>query len=311
MDKSSLRATLPHLSHINSWNLLRHLLLAEGRIETSPVFQREIGRPPIWQRAATWMSRATGALLVSSGLVCYFSVLLVFYMKNLLILLIPLLGSWSLIVILTVAPLIAEERAQQTWDLLRTTPLGVSDLLLSKTGGALWWLRDMLRLLMSGLVVIAMIIATLSFVLSSINMSESSAQLPLTVTCMAGLLLPIVTASLFMADRTQFFVLTVLAALAASATTRNVRNAISGGLAATFVVWLVDLVFVGIAFQLYNETDVVWNLLSAGALGPVVGFMGVLKIKELILASAVTLGAREVLVYSLWRWTLHAARQQI
>lgn len=293
---------------LTSWEILRHLVLLGADAYTNPIFQRELTRPPIWQTAAVWMSRATGVMLVVSGLTCYVSVLMVFYLKNLLILLIPALAMWALLLAITLAPTVAQERDQRTWDVLRATPFALADLLLSKASGALWWLRPVLRLLVGMMVLVAAGIGLVSLLMSSAGLNDNPLDLPPTVMCLGTLVAPATVAALFVADRMQFFVLSVLATLAASASTGNVRSAMSSALTVLFAVWLSDIAVAALLIRFRFDTGLGWDMLSVSALGPIAGYLGRLTLNQLVLAGAATLVLREGLVVALWRWTLRAAQ---
>lgn len=290
---------------MSSWKLLRHLIAFWSAVD-NPIFMRETRRLPVWHDIYTRISRATGLALMLGGLGCYLSTLLVFYLNNLLILLVPFLLFWTLMLGLTLAPTVVEEREQRTWDTLRTTPLTIETILLGKMGGALWWLRDVIRVVSGLLILVAAGIGLVSLVLAPANTSDSLPQ----VLCAAAIVLPLLSSALFVIDRAQQFVLTVVAALAAGTTARSVRIALASSSAAAFGVWLAD---VGIAVVLISfqpqriATTSLSELVGLLTLGPMAGYLTRLPLHTTALYVALTLISREIAIRLLWRWTIRAA----
>jgi len=290
---------------MSSWKLLRHLIVFWSAVD-NPVFMRETRRLPVWHDVYTRISRATGLALMLGGLGCYLSTLLVFYLNNLLILLVPFLLFWTLMLGLTLAPAVVEEREQRTWDTLRTTPLTIETILLGKMGGALWWLRDVIRAVSGLLILVAAGIGLVSLVLAPANTRNDLPQF----LCAAAIVLPLASASLFVIDRAQQFVLTVMAALAAGTTARSVRLALASASAAAFGVWLAD---VGVAVVLISvqpqriATTSLSELVGLLTLGPMAGYLTRLPLGTTALYVALTLISREVAIRILWRWTVRAA----
>jgi len=294
---------------LTSWLIMNHLLLVDEQTQANPIFQRELTRPPIWQVATEWILRATGTLLVVSGITCYLSVLLVFYLQNFLVLLIPIFGLWGLVLTITLAPTVAQERDRQTWDTLRTVPLSLSEVVLGKAGGALWWLRSLLRLLMSLLVIVAVIMGMVSLFFTSASLENMSLDVPPSVLCLGALVIPFVVACMFIIDRVQFFVLSALAVLAASASTSNIRSAIATGLGVLFAVWLADVGVAALLLRLKPGPGLGSDLLSVAALGPLAGYLGRFDNNMVVLAGVFNIILREGAIMLIWRWTLRAAQR--
>jgi ABC-type Na+ efflux pump permease subunit len=290
---------------MSSWRLLQHLIVFWNAVD-NPIFMRETRRLPVWHDVYTRISRATGLALMLGGLGCYLSTLLVFYLNNLLILLVPFLFFWTLLLGLTLAPTVVEEREQRTWETLRTTPLTIETILLGKMGGALWWLRDVIRAVSGLLLLVAAGIGLVSLVLAPAN---STASLP-HVLCAAAVALPLISAAAFVIDRAQQFVLTVVAALAAGTSARSVRIALAASSTAALGVWLAD---VGVAVLLISfqpqqiATTSLSELVGLLTLGPMAGYLTRLSIGTTVLYVTLTLVAREVAIRLLWHWTIRAA----
>jgi hypothetical protein len=295
---------------MSSWKLLRHLIFFWTSIE-NPVFLRETNRPPVWHSIYQRLTQATGLALTLGGLACYLATLLVFFLNNLLILLVPVLGFWMLLTGLTLAPIIVGERENRTWETLRTTPMNTEAILLGKAGGALWWQRDMIRVMIGLLLLFAVGIGLISLLLVP-TADEPTGNVPSYLLCSAAVILPILIAVLFVIDRAQQFVLTTVSILAASAATKSSRLAMSASTVMAFVLWLLDIGVAGtlLALQpdrvtLTTQTD--W--LALATLGPVVGYLSELTPGKMVVYVGGTLLVRELLVRWLWRFTVVRAEQ--
>lgn len=296
---------------MTSWQLLRHLTAFWNALD-NPVFLRETEHPPIWHGAYARLSRMTGLSLVFGGMLCYGGMLLVLYLHNLLILMLPLLFAWTILVGLTLAPVIVAEREKGTWVVLRTTPLSMESIVLGKASGALWWMSDLLHLMVALLLLAAMGIGLLSLVITPTDTSGTPSGVPGELLCAATLLVPLGTAVVFVMDRAQQFVLTALAALAASATSHNGRSAMAAASMATLITWWADVGLAVALLALYPDRMSVigtGQLLSLAALGPLVGYLAAFSIEKTILLLLGTLLLRELAVRAMWRWTLYAARE--
>lgn len=301
-----MHALLRRVRATTSWSLLSYLITFE-EARSNPVFVRETARRPIWQGAVVRLRRATGALLALSGAGCYVTVILIFYLRNLLVLLIPVLVLWTMLLVLTLAPIIAQERAQRTWETLRTTPVPVDYLVLGKASGALWWLRDLIRLLGGAVVLASLGVGLVSMVLSSSESNSNPYGIPAILLCMGALLLPVVTAGLFIMDRAQQFLLIILAGVSVSAASHSARGAILTTSGVVFTVWLLDLAFPALVLASQGSGSLVSSFLALGTLGPVVGYVSTFSLTEALGISVLTLLLRELAVYGLWRWTVRSA----
>jgi hypothetical protein len=297
---------LPSLG-MTSWKLLHHLIVFWSHIE-NPLFLREINRPPVWFGLYERLARARGVALALGGMLCYTATVLVFFVNNLLILLLPILFFWTALTGLTLAPMIVTERERHTWDTLRTTPLDLETIVLGKTSGALWWQRDALRVMIGLLVLFALGIGLVSLIL--VPTSEEAETLPGSLMCGAALVIPVLIAGAFIADRAQHFALTVVSVLAISASARAGRVAFPLAVVVALLWWLLDIGIAGtlLAVQpervtLTAETD--WWILSA--LGPVAGYLSELTLDRMALYVGGTLAVREILVHLIWRWTIRLA----
>jgi hypothetical protein len=246
------------------------------------------------------------------SLLCYVLTLAVFYASSLLILLAPVVVLWTLLVGLTLAPIIVSEREQHTWDTLRTTPLSVETILLGKMSGALWWLRDLMRLLGVGLVIGALGVGLASLTLSSSTTNAHSEQWPTHILCALAAFLPPLIAVIFVFDRVQQFVLMVTATLAISSSTQSSRAALTASGAVTLAIWLADVGAGGVLLAQRSGAvsgSLGADLLALATLGPAVGYLVKLAPGTVALYVAGTLLVREIAVRGLWRWTVRAAHR--
>lgn len=299
---------------MSSWQLLRHLTAFWSAID-NPIFWRETFRPPIWQAIVTRIARATGLSLMLGGLVCYLNTLLVFYLNNLLILLVPLLLLWMWLLGMTLGPVVVQERQNHTWETLLTTPLSTETILLGKAGGAMWWLRHLMRLMSGVLMLMALGVGVSSLVLVPSSWGTNSySQLPTGLFCGLTTILPLVSAILFVLDRMQQFVLTALAALAASVSSTTVRGSMTWASVAAMVVWLLDILAAALLMAVqpdFGVRNAGSNMLMISTLGPMIGYLTKLPIVPMVLCMLGTMLIRELAVRRLWIWTVQRARQPL
>jgi hypothetical protein len=290
---------------MTSWQLLRDLL-GFWRATNNPIFWRTIQRPPVWYKIYQRAKEATGVMLVLGGLGCYSLTLVIFLFNNLLILIAPLLIVWTLLIGMTLGPVIVHERIQGTWTLLRITPLDTHTLLLGKASGALWWLRDIVRAMTGLLWLVAIGVGLVSMILTPTYgglFDNNDASL----LCLAAFVVPVVCAGVYAADRAQQFALMVAVALGVSASARSVRMSLTGASAGTFGIWLLD-VSLAASVVAVNPTHApisAGDWLALAILGPVVGYVAVLPLLHAALVIGATLLVREVAIRALWRWTVH------
>ncbi|MBN2302905.1 MAG: hypothetical protein JXQ72_00420 [Anaerolineae bacterium] len=296
---------------MSSWKLLRALTSFWTLID-DPVFARETAHPPVWYAVVARLSHATGLMLAVGGLGCYLTVLITFYFNSFLVILLPFLVLWIVLVASTLGAVVVQERERRTWETLRTVPLDVERLILGKAGGALWWLRDLIRVMGGILMLVAIGIGLVSLVLIP-NTAESQVDwLPSTLLCGIVLVLPLVSAAVYIADRAQQFVLMAMASLAISAQSSSVRVAMSWAVVAAFCVWLVDIGMAIIVLAVLPREDVFvrdTNLIALALLGPVVSYLSALSLPLASLTIGGTLAVREGLIRLVWRLTVRAARE--
>ncbi len=295
---------------MNSLKLLRQLMIFWHAIE-NPLFVRETNHPPVWYRVYMRLARATGISLVVGGLVCYVSIVLVFLLNNILILVVPVLLFWMVLTSLTLAPIVVGERERRTWETLRTTPLDIESILIGKAGGALWWQRDVLRAMIALLLVFAVGIGLVSLIL--VPTSDESANLSDTVLCGSALVIPVIIALAFIADRAQQFALTIAGVMATSASARSGRIALASAVVVSFLLWLVDIGVAGVLLALQpgrTSLTVETNWMVLATLGPVAEYLAELPLGRMAVYVAATLLVREVMVHLLWSWTIRQAKEE-
>lgn len=290
---------------MSSWRLLQRVLVFWDAAE-NPIFIRTTAYPPVWKGLAAWAARSTGLIVMLGGLGCYLSTLLVFYVNNPLILLIPLLALWTLLLGLTLGPIVVQERQALTWEILLATPLDMETILLGKAGGALWWLRDLIRVIAGVVMLFALGIGLLSLVLAPLLFEDSNVSGQ--ILCALSVLMPLISALLFIADRAQHFVLMTVAALLASTVTSTVRAALKGGIVAGLCAWMFD-VGLGIGAIVLLRGAGHFNLLALATLGPTATFLMEFALGPLVAAVAAALLVREIAVRLLWQITLRTARE--
>ncbi|MBI5957705.1 MAG: hypothetical protein HY866_03150 [Chloroflexi bacterium] len=245
------------------------------------------------------------------GVGCYLSTILVFYVHNLLVLLVPVLAFWFLLLGLTLAPVVVEERERQTWDVLRTTPLTTEAILLGKASGALWWMSDLVHLMIGLLILISMGIGLISLVITPTTTAGYPTGIPDQLLCAATVIVPPVAALFFIMDRAQQFCLAAAASLAASASSRSVRAALASACGAAMVVWIVDVALALLAVVLLQPERFIFaskgDWLALLTLGPMVSYLASFSLLKTTVCLLATLLLREFAVRALWRWTMHAA----
>jgi len=287
---------------MSSWKILHSLATIDN-----PIFRRAISRPPLWYRGATHLaSRATGEMLLFGGVLCYACTMLGFFVRNLLLF---MAGSLLLSLIffsLTIAPIIVNERERATWDILRTTPLTLDQLILAKARAMLWWLRGPLRVISALLIITALVISAISFWANPLYSELGESRQPTAILCSAALLIPFLSAAIFMIDRLQQFVLLVVSMLAASASSSSARAALPGAALAVLILSLLDVSFAVLLHSL--QPDWSTSLEVIAALGSTPTYAFAMPSISALLAVLLTLAVREIAVRILWAWTLRAAQ---
>lgn len=296
---------------MSSWKLL-HKLTAFWAAVDNPIFWRETFRPPVWQGITAQAARVSGLTLALAGVFCYLNTLLVFYVHSLLILLVPIFILWTIMIGLTLGPAVVKERELGTWEILRSTSLSLEEILIGKAAGGLWWLRHMFQTLSGLVVLIAIGLGLGSLILTPSDFDFGPVSLPGQAVCALALLLPLVTAIAFIADRAQQFVLMATTALAVSTSSSTVRVALPAASIATIAVWIID---VGLAvIVLAAQPDAALSrmgrpILTLSTLGPTVAYLSMLPLDRMLLYVTLTLITREIAVRVIWRWAFNKANQ--
>ena len=304
---------------MTSWKLFLYLTPFWEPTLDNVIFERETSRPPIWRGAAAWIPRAVGVLvLLVIALNIAASKLnnpVIFCLNNTTCLLFPLvlvtpsLLLWALPLGLTLAPSIVRERELRTWDTLLLTPFDLNLILLSKAGGALWWLRDMMYTMRVVLLVTSWVVGVMSLVLL-----ETSAPLPdlsSATVCGLAVLLVVISAGLFLLDRAQQFVLMVVAALAASTSSSTTRMALPGASVAAIGAWLFDVSLALLVVSIlpgHPARFLEFRAIVLAVVGPLGVYLTELPFAQAALAIAGTFLLREIAVRVLWQWAVRAAR---
>lgn len=209
-----------------------------------------------------------------------------------------------------VGPIIVEERAKQRRELLLATPISVEQALLGKVAAARWWIRYLINTLAAILLFLAAGIGMISLILISTNLDQID-DLPIFYLCGAALLLPIIAAAAFVVDRIQQYLVMVAAATAVSVPSSSMRTAFATAAAAVLVVWSTEFVFAGTLMALQAGATRLSDapyMLALAALGPVVGYILELSLGHAALYAFGALVVREIVLNTLWRWSLRKAR---
>ena len=207
-------------------------------------------------------------------------------------------------------PIVVEERTKRRWDVLLATPVGVESVLLGKVGGALWWIRYLIIGMGALLALLAAGIGFISLVLIPTGLTTLE-DLPIFFLCGAALALPIASAIVFVIDRIQQYLLMVVAALTASASATSMRAAFATSAAAVLFVWVAEFTLAGILLALQvgaTKLSDITYMLALAVLGPMVGYIIDMDLIHAVLYAAGTLLLREILIDTLWRWSLRKAR---
>jgi hypothetical protein len=307
---------------MSSWTLLRYLTPFWDPPVADPIFGREQVYPPVWRKVAPWAARAVRpALLALGGLyilalvvmrqpanaLCTFGVT---YMILPLFALVPSLLLWTLPLGVALGPIIVREREGGTWDALRTIPLDTGLIVLSKTRGALWPLRDLMAFIRNLLAIVAMGVGAFGLIVIAQTLFGVSNALPLGVMCVVGTVLAAAGAVVFLADWAQQFVLMGVTALAVSASAPSQRVALPGAIVAAFVAWGANagLAWLALLALPGHSLDQPVSLLPPLVVfGPPVLYILVLPPFQGLALVLATFMLREVAIRQIWRWALRAA----
>jgi len=294
---------------MSSWKLFVHALAFWDAFE-NPVFLRDINRQPIWYGLARRFAAFPGLTLGLVGALSLAWALISLYLGTLWVWLLLALLLLAFITSAALGPIVVEERTKRRWDVLLATPVGVESVLLGKVGGALWWIRYLIIGMGALLALLAAGIGFTSLVLIPTGLTTLE-DLPVFLLCGAALTLPIASAIVFVIDRIQQYLLMVVAALTASASATSMRAAFATSAAAVLFVWVAEFTLAGILLALQvgaTKLSDITYMLALAVLGPMVGYIIDMDLLHAVLYAAGTLLLREILIDTLWRWSLRKAR---
>ncbi len=294
---------------MSSWKLFVHALAFWDAFE-NPVFLRDINRQPIWYGLARRFAAFPGLTLGLVGALSLAWALISLYLGTLWVWLLLALLLLAFITSAALGPIVVEERTKRRWDVLLATPVGVESVLLGKVGGALWWIRYLIIGMGALLALLAAGIGFISLVLIPTGLTTLE-DLPVFLLCGAALTLPIASAVVFVIDRIQQYLLMVVAALTASASATSMRAAFATSAAAVLFVWVAEFTLAGILLALQvgaTKLSDITYMLALAVLGPMVGYIIDMDLLHAVLYAAGTLLLREILIDTLWRWSLRKAR---
>ncbi len=294
---------------MSSWKLFVHALAFWDAFE-NPVFLRDINRQPIWYGLARRFAAFPGLTLGLVGALSLAWALISLYLGTLWVWLLLALLLLAFITSAALGPIVVEERTKRRWDVLLATPVGVESVLLGKVGGALWWIRYLIIGMGALLALLAAGIGFISLVLIPTGLTTLE-DLPIFFLCGAALALPIASAIVFVIDRIQQYLLMVVAALTASASATSMRAAFATSAAAVLFVWVAEFTLAGILLALQvgaTKLSDITYMLALAVLGPMVGYIIDMDLIHAVLYAAGTLLLREILIDTLWRWSLRKAR---
>jgi len=292
---------------MNSWRLFTSGIVFWDTDE-NPIFLREADHEPAWYKAAKRVKRIPPLAVVSGPFFVWFILILIFE-NALVFLLLPrflLVAATSL----TLAPIVVGERVKSSWETLLVAPFSPLEVLLSKTGGALWWLRHAFLAISALLFLVALGVGFISLALTPTRLPWVD-EVPVYVLCLGVIVLPIVWSVAFVIDRTQQFLLVISASVAVSSSAPSLRTAFFSALPASLIAWSLEVMLAGTLLTLRSgRTPIVGetNVLSLITLGPVVNFIVQFDLLETIVWTCLTFLGREIAIRCLWRWAEHRAR---
>jgi len=289
---------------MSSWTLLRNALLGWFVILDNPIYWREIDHHTSRGNLARWLSYLQNLSLPLAGLSCVvIGMTGVYYPFMLLLTLLVILGMWYAIICLLFAPVVAEERYQQTWELLIATSLPTETILLGKIQSICSRLR--FSIIALGVV---LLLAALALGLAYRDIMPFYAN-PVTQ-CGTSLATMSVIGGLFLADRWQHYVGMVVMAVASSARALSSRQAALNALVGVFGMWLVEILGTLLVIILWLPAEKIGQtLLIITVLGPAAAYLDTLPSLPALLLIVLTLLLREAVVRSLWARATRTARQ--
>lgn len=229
-----------------------------------PLVRFEVRRQPAWEHYSSLLRRAfryairivIGIVIIATAIEVIFRSR-VSFMLLMLMLLFPIVGvallsavllgmvAWQVPIAMAGSAVIVHERAERTWDILLTTPVPHTDILLAKLAVGLTRLQTFITI--AGLLQVVPLIALLG------QINRASAEL----NGVSPLLLTLFVTILFVVDRLQQFVLTGLLGLAASLLADTWPLAIAGSVALGALLWLLHT---AVAFSLAVAVSSVQSL---------------------------------------------------
>ncbi|MBI5961816.1 MAG: hypothetical protein HY866_23970 [Chloroflexi bacterium] len=289
-----------------TWMLFVYVFLGWGASDNA-IFIRDASRHPIWRNVVQWIVRFRTVWLLIGLLLGIVGIL---YVNNVLFFFVPPLVVFTLALALTLGPIVVEERTKLSWEPLLTVPYDMRTILLGKASGALWHIRFLTYVMSILLMCVSAGVGITSLMLIPVGITRTSGWYELGL-CGVLLIMPVLGSLLFILDRMQHYALMAVAALASGTAAPSIRAALSTATAVVLLIWLFEIA-VTEAF-LTVEQGGTWQLnytriLSIATLGPIVSYISRMDLSHAALFIAGTLLLREMLICSLWRWTLHSAR---
>ncbi|HEX3049773.1 MAG TPA: hypothetical protein VHP83_03885 [Aggregatilineaceae bacterium] len=297
---------LRYSTKMYTWMLFVYVFLGSGASDNA-IFIRDAGHDPIWRNVVQRILRFR-AIWLLIGL--FLGIISILYVNNILFFFVPALVIFTLALALSLGPIVVEERTKSSWEFLLTVPYDMRAILLGKASGALWHIRFLTYamgiLLMCASAVVGA--TSLTLIPDSITRTHGWYELGL---CGVLLITPILGSLLFIFDRMQQYALMAVTAMASGTAARSMRAALLTATAGVLLIWLVEIAAAQ-AFLTLEQGDA-WRLnftsiLSVATLGPMASYTSRMSLSHAALFIVGTLLLREVLIGSLWRWTLRSAR---
>lgn len=230
-----------------------------------------------------------------------------------MVVVLPLMPLWVLPISIVVAPVVAQNRLRNTWDLLRVTAVTPGDLLLALTRASIERLHGLLLWLLMALIPLSMIVGTAfaEIALETLNehgISSDADSTPVLV----GASLWLLGAILIIVDRIQQLVMMSVGALAGgTAAGRSMRSAMLSGAVWALSLWVAEIgittlvVLVTPGLRADQSGDIVLSVL----VGPLPSYLVALPIEWAVAAIGLTLLIREGVIRLLWHGALRAAQK--
>ncbi len=286
-----------------TWTLFVYVFLGWGASDNA-IFIRDASREPIWRTVLRQNARLRTVWLMI-GLFFWFIGIL--YFHNLLFFFVPPLVIFTLALALSLGPVVVEERTKWSWVPLLTIPYDMRTILLGKASGALWHIRALTYALGILLMCVSAGVGLSGVRLIPDSMTRTSGWYGV-LTYSIVLITPILCSLLFILDRMQQYALMAVAALASGTTAPSTRVALSNAITVVLLIWLVEIAITEAFLTLEQGRLNYASILSVATLGPLVSYMSHMDLGHAALFIVGTLLLREVLISSLWRWTLHRAQ---